>query len=87
MQLGSHIRSVREALMLTQTDFGKMLGTHYMTVSKWERGLMRPQALELAMVDLLEQAVAKGERDHVVNEFQTQGTLRGLYAAMHVVYK
>jgi DNA-binding transcriptional regulator YiaG len=36
------IVSLREALGLTQTQFGQKLGVSKMTVSRWESGRMRP---------------------------------------------
>ena len=36
------IRSLRAALDLTQTEFGNRLGVDKLTVSRWERGELRP---------------------------------------------
>ncbi len=38
------IISLREAMGLTQTEFGRKLGVSKMTVSRWECGRMRPAA-------------------------------------------
>jgi putative transcriptional regulator len=36
---------------LSQVQFGQLLNAHFMTVSKWERGLIRPGAYQLALMD------------------------------------
>jgi hypothetical protein len=36
------LRSLREALNLTQTELGKRIGVDKLTVSRWERGELRP---------------------------------------------
>lgn len=37
MVMGEEIREVRERLGLSQTQFGQLLGVHWVTVSRWER--------------------------------------------------
>jgi Helix-turn-helix len=41
---------LREALGLTQSDFGKRIGVNKLTVSRWERGELRPGAKSIARV-------------------------------------
>lgn len=36
------ISSLRRALALSQVEFGQLFGVHAMTVSKWERGVLKP---------------------------------------------
>ena len=36
------VRPVREKLGLSQKELAELLGTHAMTVSKWERGVLQP---------------------------------------------
>lgn len=36
------IAAIREAVGLTQEQLGKRLGKHKLTISRWERGAMRP---------------------------------------------
>lgn len=55
------ITSLREALGLTQKEFGEQLGVDKMTVSRWERGTLRPSEASLAAVDeLRRKAVRRG---------------------------
>jgi len=45
--LGKNVAAAREARGLTQVELAKRLGTTSMTVSRWERGVMEPGALDL----------------------------------------
>ena len=55
------ITSLREALGLTQKELGEQLGVDKMTVSRWERGALKPSDESLAAVDdLRRRAVRRG---------------------------
>jgi hypothetical protein len=55
------ITALREALGLTQKEFGKQLGVDKMTVSRWERGTLRPSDESLAVIEeLRRRAVRRG---------------------------
>jgi DNA-binding XRE family transcriptional regulator len=57
------IVSLREAMGLTQGEFGRKLGVSKMTVSRWECGRMRPGAMKAgAIFELQAQARRKGVR-------------------------
>lgn len=66
MKLGSSpspgfITALREALGLTQVEFGKRIGVDSMTVSRWERGTLRPSEASLsAIAELRRTAVKRG---------------------------
>lgn len=51
------VAGLRRRLHLTQSGLARILGVHAMTVSKWERGLLRPTRHQQ---DIL-QAVARGD--------------------------
>lgn len=56
-----YIVALREALGLTQKELGERIGVNKMTVSRWERGALRPSAESLtAMEDLRRKAVRRG---------------------------
>lgn len=55
------IRTLREGLGLTQVEMGERLGVDSMTVSRWERGTLRPSDASLdALEGLRRKAVRKG---------------------------
>jgi len=55
------IRSLRDALDLTQTEFGKRMGVDKLTVSRWERGELRPGKRSLlALQRIRATAIRKG---------------------------
>lgn len=56
-----YISALREALGMTQKEFGETIGVDKMTVSRWERGALRPSDESLAVIeDLRKKAVRKG---------------------------
>ena len=57
----AYITNLREALGMTQAQFGDAVGVDKMTISRWERGTMRPGDATLAnMRKLIGQAKRKG---------------------------
>lgn len=41
---------LRKDLNLSQVEFAQLFGAHFMTVSKWERGLTQPSAYQDALM-------------------------------------
>ena len=55
------ITTLREGLGLTQKEMGERIGVDKMTVSRWERGTLRPGAASLATIEKLRrEAIHKG---------------------------
>ena len=55
------ITCLREALNLTQAEMGARLGVNKVTVSRWERGALRPSDTSLAAIERLRRvAVSRG---------------------------
>ena len=55
------ITALREALGMTQDELGRELGKNKLTISRWERGTMRPGKESLRELDqLLREAKARG---------------------------
>lgn len=44
------ITELRKSLGLTQMEFSQLFGVHHMTVSKWERGDLKPTGYQLALM-------------------------------------
>jgi len=66
------IVSLREALGLTQEQFGRKLGVSKMTISRWECGRMRPSpSMAAAIRDLQRRAQREGVR--IDGEKRTSG--------------
>ncbi|MCH7591184.1 MAG: helix-turn-helix domain-containing protein [Planctomycetes bacterium] len=56
-----YIVALREALGMTQKEFAERIGLDKMTVSRWERGALRPSDESLAVIEQLrKQAVRRG---------------------------
>lgn len=53
------IRTLRQALGMTQRDFGQRIGVDLMTVSRWERGATRPGRESVKALDRLRRAAAR----------------------------
>src|SRR5262249_48871166 len=55
------ITTLRQALHLTQSEFGRKLGVSKMTVSRWERGRMSPTKAAITRIRKLQRrAQSKG---------------------------
>jgi transcriptional regulator with XRE-family HTH domain len=44
------IAQLRKDMGLSQADFARLFGAHFMTVSKWERGISSPTAYQLGLI-------------------------------------
>lgn len=42
---------------LSQAEFAQLFGAHFMTISKWERGIVAPSAYQEALLQQFERAV------------------------------
>lgn len=58
---GNSISTLRTRLGLSQAQFGNLFGVHPMTVSKWERALLQPNAYQLALMKEFERAAQAKE--------------------------
>jgi len=46
----TEIVQLRKDLALAQADFGRLFDAHFMTVSKWERGIATPSPYQAALM-------------------------------------
>jgi putative transcriptional regulator len=51
------IRELRERLGLNQEQFGNKIGVHFITISRWERGISAPHPVFIAMMQKLSSEV------------------------------
>lgn len=56
-----NVAQVRKKLGLSQAHFGNLFGVHPMTVSKWERDILRPTDYQLALMMEFEKAARRKE--------------------------
>lgn len=54
-----YITTLREALGLTQAQMGKRLGVNKLTISRWERGTLRPSAKSVGGLRALRHAAVR----------------------------
>ena len=45
------VRELRERLGMTQSEFAREVGVEAVTVSRWERGVMKPTALAIKVME------------------------------------
>lgn len=55
----AEIQAVRGELKMTQAQLAQLLGVHVLTVSKWERGALRPTPHQAAMLASFQTAASK----------------------------
>lgn len=55
----AYIRTLREALGMTQREFGDRVGVDSMTVSRWERGAVRPGPAAVKALDALRRGAGR----------------------------
>ena len=74
------IVELRKRLGLNQSAFGNLFGVHPMTVSKWERGTLSPNAYQLALMQEFSQsAKSKEVRDTIGAVLIGAGIAAALY--------
>lgn len=59
MLRGEEVKQIRENLGMTQPQLAQLLGVHHLTVSKWERDLLHPNAHQASMLQSFNKATVK----------------------------
>lgn len=75
------IKAIRNRLGLTQVEFAAVLGTHSITVSKWERGVAQPDAWRTGLL----QRMARVEAGEIRRVLVSEGAITALCAALGAV--
>ena len=78
------IYKLRRVLGLNQDKFGQLLGIHAMTVSKWERGVLRPTPYQIAMMEAFNKAARKEEIKRTLKNILVAA---GVVAAVYLLLK
>ncbi|UUZ62223.1 helix-turn-helix domain-containing protein [Polaromonas sp. P1-6] len=77
----AEITSLRRSLGLSQIEFGQLFGVHFMTVSKWERGLLKPTAYQVALMNQF-QATADAQKEQAQEQVKNLLIGAGVVAAL-----
>jgi transcriptional regulator with XRE-family HTH domain len=75
------ILALRTALGLSQIQFAQLFGVHFMTVSKWERGVIVPSTYQLALMNQFAQTAA-AKQQQAQNEVKNLLVGAGVVAAL-----
>lgn len=78
----------KNKLNLTQVQFAQLFGVHPLTVSKWERGDLRPTAHQQALMDSFRTAGTKQENigEQVAALLVTAGIAIALFALLDAAH-
>ena len=77
----TEISSLRRSLGLSQVEFGQLFDAHSMTVSKWERGVLRPTAYQIALMRQF-QTTADAQKDQAREQVKNLLVGAGVVAAL-----
>lgn len=80
----TNVAQLRKSLRLSQAQFGNLFGVHPMTVSKWERGILRPTAYQLALMTDFAEAAKKREVTDTIGAVLVGA---GIAAALYLLLK
>lgn len=75
------IVQLRKDLGLAQVEFGQLFGSHFMTVSKWERGVSPPTAYQEALMRQF-QLKAQSKKTQAIEEVKKLLVGAGVVAAL-----
>lgn len=78
---GHEVSEIRKALGLSQVEFGRLFDVHFMTVSKWERGILTPTPYQIALMGEFHKA-SEVERVKVQQEVKNLLIGAGVVAAI-----
>jgi len=74
------ILKLRNRLGLSQAQFGNLFGVHPMTVSKWERELLKPNPYQMALMTEFEKSARSKEvRDTIASVLIGAGIAAALF--------
>lgn len=81
LSTGDQILELRKALGLSQVQFAQLFGVHFMTVSKWERGVVAPSPYQVALMDQFARTAA-AKQEQAQNEVKSLLVGAGVVAAL-----
>jgi len=48
---GAWVLKLRQDLQMSQVEFAQLFGVHFMTASRWERGILEPTPYQMALME------------------------------------
>src|ERR1700741_2906980 len=81
-----NLKPLRMRLNLSQKELGDLLGVHVMTVSKWERGIAKPNDHQSRILRALSDAGTNGLRATRSKKGEEHDPIRFLAAALSQAY-
>ena len=88
MIAGGEIAQVRKDLGMTQAQLGQLMGVHPLTVSKWERGILKPSPHQQALLTSFRKARENQPDigDVVVGLLVGAGVALAIYAVLKAAF-
>lgn len=86
MMTPSEIANLRRALGLSQVEFARLFDVHFMTVSKWERGLVSPTPYQVALMHEFRRAT-ETQQVKVNEQLKNLLVSAGVIAAVYFLLK
>lgn len=80
------LKPLRRRLNLSQQELAQLVGVHAMTVSKWERGVLRPNEHQKRLLNALTNAAEDGLRASPAAGKRSPDPVRFLAAALSRAY-
>jgi predicted transcriptional regulator len=82
------IQRLRKSLRLTQDQFSRPLGVHWVLISKWERGAAKPKPYHAALLDAIKAAKEKKPEigSTVAGLLASKGAIWALYHLLKAAY-
>ena len=77
----ANILQLRKDLGLSQVDFARLFDAHFMTVSKWERGVSSPSPYQVGLMREFRRA-ADVKREQIQEQLQNLLVGAGVIAAL-----
>jgi putative transcriptional regulator len=72
------IKTIRTTLSLNQVEFAAIVGVHPITISKWERGIVRPSPYQLALIHRFEREPGDFRTINLKNVLASEGPIGAL---------
>jgi len=82
------VRTCRAKLHISQAELAQLLGVHSLTVSKWERGKLRPTAYQAALIAAFDVAVEHkpGIGPAIERSLAANGPIQTLYGVLKAAF-